>query len=145
MRAADLIHGPMETDLAEDEIIVAIRFPGWPADRRWGFDEFALRDGDLAIAAVAVFHDLDGPRMANAHVAVMGATDMPQRVAAAEDVLNGAEPTEDVFTAAGAAAAAAIEPMEDIQASAAYRRSLVATLLQRALRAANTRQPGIAA
>lgn len=143
--APDLISGPMETCLADDEIITSVRFPSWPRTRRWGFEEFALRHGDLAIAAATVFYDPDGARIANARVGVMGATSRPQRLGAAEEVLNGREATEETFAAAAEAAAAAIEPMRDMHASAEYRRSLVATLLKRALRAAHNREAGSAA
>ncbi len=138
--AGDLIAGPMETTLGDDEIIVAVRFPRWPEGRRWAFDEFALRHGDLAIAAVAACYDMDGPHIANARVAVMGATDTPQRVPEAEDALNGRAPGDDTFGTAAEAASAAIEPTEDLHAGAAYRRALVGTLLRRGLRASCTRQ-----
>jgi carbon-monoxide dehydrogenase medium subunit len=41
-----------------------------------------------------------------------------------------------VFGEAGEAAAAAIDPLEDINNTAAYRRSLVRTLVERALESA---------
>src|SRR5262250_1196714 len=45
--------------LNADEIIVEIRLPAWPAGRRWGFQEFARRRGDFALAAAALFYDAD--------------------------------------------------------------------------------------
>ncbi|MEE4117987.1 MAG: xanthine dehydrogenase family protein subunit M [Paracoccaceae bacterium] len=138
--AGDLIAGPMEATLEDDEIIVATRFPRWPEGRRWAFDEFALRHGDLAIAAVAACYDMDGPHMANARVAVMGATDTPQRVPPAENALNGHAPGDEPFGRAAEVASAAIEPTEDLHAGAAYRRALVGTLLRRGLQASCTRQ-----
>src|SRR5712691_4786324 len=57
--AADFFQGPLTTALAPDEIIVEVRLPKWPARRRWGFQEFARRRGDFAMAAAAVFYDLD--------------------------------------------------------------------------------------
>src|SRR5215469_15940256 len=41
--AADFFLGPLTTALASDEIITEIRLPAWPAERRWGFQEFARR------------------------------------------------------------------------------------------------------
>jgi len=140
--AGELIVGPMETALAEDEIITAVRFPAWPGGRRWAFKEFASRDGDFAIAAVALFFDMDGPLIANAHVAVMGATETARRVAEAEAALNGQSPDEATFARAAAALSAAIEPTEDTHADADYRRSLAGTLLQRGLQTAVSRKRG---
>jgi carbon-monoxide dehydrogenase medium subunit len=54
----------------------------------------------------------------------------------AEQALRGRRPGTDVFAQAGEAAAAAIDPLEDINNTAAYRRSLVRTLVERALESA---------
>jgi aerobic carbon-monoxide dehydrogenase medium subunit len=127
----------LETALAPDEIITEIRLPAWPAGRRFGFEEFSLRRGDFAIAAAAVFYDQDAAgRAANAHVGVIGVGDRPARLAPVEAVLDGARIDADVIARAAAATSAAVEPPADIHASAAYRRSLVGTMVERALLAA---------
>ena len=59
IKAAEFFHGPLTTALASDEIIVEVRLPSWPARRHWGFQEFARRRGDFALAAAAVFYDED--------------------------------------------------------------------------------------
>src|SRR6476660_3265151 len=90
IQAADFFQGALTTALASDEIIVDIRLPAWPARRRWGFEEFARRRGDFAMAAAAVFYDQseDG-KARNAHVGVIGVADRPLRLPAVEEVLNG--------------------------------------------------------
>jgi CO/xanthine dehydrogenase FAD-binding subunit len=126
--------GALTTALATDEIITEIRLPAWPAGRRFGFEEFALRRGDFAIAAAAVFYDQDAAgRALNAHVGVIGVGDRPARLPAVEAVLNGARVDAAVIARAAAATSAAVEPQDDIHASAAYRRSLVGTMVERAL------------
>jgi carbon-monoxide dehydrogenase medium subunit len=135
--AADLFVGALETSLAHDEIITGIRFPRWPAEKRWAFEEFARRRGDFALAGIALFYDVDdGGRVGNAHVGVIGATDRPRRLAAAEAALDGRAIDATSIAAAARAAAAAVEPPNDIHGSAEYRRALVATLLERGLRKA---------
>jgi carbon-monoxide dehydrogenase medium subunit len=137
IRAADLFVGALETSLGPDEIITAVRFPRWPTGRRWAFEEFARRRGDFALAGIALFHDVDGGgRVSNAHVGVIGATDKPRRLAAVEAALDGQMIDATSIAAAARAAAAAVEPPNDIQGSAEYRRALVATMLERALRKA---------
>src|SRR5262249_62103314 len=59
IQAADFFQGALTTALTPDEIIVEIRLPPWPVGRRWGFEEFARRRGDFAMAAAAVFYDQD--------------------------------------------------------------------------------------
>jgi carbon-monoxide dehydrogenase medium subunit len=135
--AADFFVAPLITALAADEIIVEIRLPAWPAKRRWAFKEFARRRGDFAMAGTALFYDMDADGKArNAHVGAIGVGDRPQRLAAAEAAINGQ--TVDIATSerAGAAASAAVTPQSDIHASAAYRKALLGTLVERALQSA---------
>jgi aerobic carbon-monoxide dehydrogenase medium subunit len=137
IRAGDFFLGPLMTALAADEIITEIRLPTWPGKRRWGFQEFARRRGDFAMAAAAVFYDEDKDRKAgNAHVGVIGVGDRPARLSEVEAVLNGRAVDEAVIGRAESAASAAVDPTDDIHASAAYRRALVGTMVERALRAA---------
>ena len=137
IQAADFFQGALTTALTTDEIIVEIRLPAWPAGRRWGFQEFARRRGDFAMAAAAVFYDQDERGKArNAHVGVIGVGDRPLRLTAVEDLLNGESIDEATIAKADAATSAAVDPQDDIHASAAYRRSLVGTMVERALKSA---------
>ena len=137
IQAADFFQGALTTALTTDEIIVEIRLPAWPAGRRLGFQEFARRRGDFAMAAAAVFYDQDERGKArNAHVGVIGVGDRPLRLTAVEDILNGESIDEATIAKADAATSAAVEPQDDIHASAAYRRSLVGTMVERALKSA---------
>jgi carbon-monoxide dehydrogenase medium subunit len=126
------------------ELIVGVRLPPWPASRpasrRWAFEEFARRRGDFALAGVALFYDLDtAGRAANAHLGVIGACTCPQRLTPVEAILNGRAIDEATIQEASKAAAAAVDPPDDLHADAAYRRGLVATLVERALARAAAR------
>jgi aerobic carbon-monoxide dehydrogenase medium subunit len=135
--AADFFIAPLVTALAADEIIVEIRLPAWPAKRRWAFKEFARRRGDFAMAGTALFYDVDGDGKAcNAHVGAIGVGDQPVRLAAAEAAINGHAVDAATSERAGAAASAAVTPQSDIHASAAYRKALLGTLVERALQSA---------
>jgi len=130
-------HAIQAADFFQGALIVEIRLPPWPAGRRWGFEEFARRRGDFAMAAAAVFYDQDEHgRARNAHVGVIGVADRPLRLSAVEDVLNGRAIDAAIIAKAEAAASAAVDPQDDIHASAAYRRALVGTLVERALKRA---------
>ncbi len=133
--AGDLLVGALETSLKPDEIITGVRFPAWPKERRWTFEEFARRRGDFALAAVVAHYDVacDGVVSA-AHIGVIGATDRPRRLSAAEDALNGRLLDEQAVARAASLAARAVDPPNDLHGSAAYRRALVSTLLTRGLR-----------
>jgi carbon-monoxide dehydrogenase medium subunit len=68
---------------------------------------------------------------------VIGVGDRPVRLATVEATLNGARIDAAVIARAEAAASAAVDPQDDIHASAAYRRSLVGTMVERALASAS--------
>jgi carbon-monoxide dehydrogenase medium subunit len=138
IKAGDFFQGPLMTALAADEIIVEVRLPAWPAARRWGFQEFSRRRGDFAMAAAAVFYDLDADgRALNAHVGAIGVADRPLRLTAVEAVLNGQIIDDATIAKADAAASAAVDPDDDIHASGAYRKALIGTMVERALKAAS--------
>jgi len=135
--ADDFFEGPLITALKPDEIITQIHLPAWPAKRRFGFQEFARRRGDFALAAAAVFYDEDGgKKVRNAHVGAIGVADRPLRLAAAEKVLDGNAIDEATIAKAEQAASGAVDPHDDIHASGAYRKALVGVMVERALRAA---------
>ena len=140
IQAADFFQGPLMTALTSDEIITEIRLPAWPARRRWGFQEFARRRGDFAMAGAAVFYDPDeSGRARNAHAGAIGVADRPLRLGGVEDALNGQVVDEATIAKAEAAASAMVDPPDDIHASGAYRRALVGTMVERALKNAVAR------
>ena len=136
--AADFFLGPLTTALRPDEVIIEIRLPAWPAKRRWGFQEFARRRGDFAMAGAAVFYDVDqSGKAANAHVGAFGVGDTPLRLRDVEAVLNGQTINANTIARAEQATAASVDPADDIHASAAYRRALAGTMVERALKSAS--------
>jgi aerobic carbon-monoxide dehydrogenase medium subunit len=140
LRAGEFFTGPLSTVRRPDEIITELHLPLWPRNRRWAFQEFAQRQGDFALAGIALFYDEDRDgSVRNAHVGVIGACDRPQRLTEVETLLNGRAVGEGLFREAAAVAAQAVDPPDDLHADAAYRRGLVATLVARGLRAAQRR------
>jgi len=139
IRADDFFRGALTTALEPDEILTEIHLPAWPAGRRYAFLEFSRRRGDFAMAGIALYYDLDGGKAINAHIGVIGVGDRQHRLTAAEAALNGNVVDEPLAVKVGEAAAAEVEPQEDIHASAAYRRSLTGTLTERAVLAAAAR------
>jgi carbon-monoxide dehydrogenase medium subunit len=134
--AREFFMGALTTALQPDEIIVALRLPPWRAGRRWAFREFARRRGDFALAGIALFYDLADGRAVNPHAGAIGVADTPLRLPAVEAAINGHVVDEEVVRAAGAAAAASVDPADDIHAPGDYRRALLGTLTQRALASA---------
>jgi carbon-monoxide dehydrogenase medium subunit len=134
--AADFFQGVMATALEEDELVVAAELPLLAEGTVTGFVEFSRRKGDFAIAMALVVYRLEGGSIVEPRVAIGGTEPHARRLFEAEAQLNGQMPSKAAFARAAKAAALAIDPMEDINNTAGYRRKLVHTLLQRALETA---------
>jgi carbon-monoxide dehydrogenase medium subunit len=138
--ANEFFLGPLTTCLSADEVLTAVRFPPWPATRLWAFEEFAQRRGDFAYAGIALFHETGATGLVeNAHIGLIGATSVPRRLGVAEAALNGRRLDGATIAAAAQLASSEADAEDDIHASAAYRKALVGTLLERALKAAAER------
>ena len=132
--AADFFVAPLTTTLEPDEIIVAVELPGLAPGTGWGFEEFAQRRGDFAVAGVSAIVSMDGQSVTESRIALMGLHDTPVRAHAAEAAL-----LDDGIDAAAAAARLDAEPMNDLHGSADYRRHLAEVLTRRVLTAAMER------
>jgi carbon-monoxide dehydrogenase medium subunit len=131
--AADYFVDIMTTAREDDELLAEVQLPILPADTRVGFCEFSRRAGDFALGMAAVCYRVQNGVIADARVGVGGAEARPRRIAEAAAALDGRAPSADVFRAAGEAAAAAIDPVEDHNTNADYRRDLVHAMTRRAL------------
>src|SRR6266851_6143759 len=131
--AKDFFDSIMTTNLREDELLTEVRLPLLPPDTKVGFCEFSRRAGDFAIAMALATYRLKDGKIVEPRVAVGGAEPYARRIAQAEKALDGQAPAAKAFVAAAEAAAAAVDPMEDVHNSAVYRRELVLAMTRRAL------------
>ena len=131
--ADDYFEGMMATALAEDELLLEARLPLLAPDTRFGFYEFSRRAGDYAIAMALVTFRLRDGVILEPRVGVGGVEGRPRRISAAEAILAGRKPDNESFRAAADAAAAAVEPLEDVHADAEFRLDLVRAVTRRAL------------
>ncbi len=131
--AEDFFDSAFTTALAAGEMIVGLQFR--LPQGAWGgaFLEFAERRGDFAIAAVAAVVTWIEGRIGEARIVLAGAETRPVRARAAESLLRGETPTAELARAAGAAAVAGLDCLEDLRATAAYRRHLFQVLTEDAL------------
>ena len=123
----------MTTQLAEDELITSVRLPTLGPGWGWSFLEVSRRDGDFAMAAVAVLVRVADGLIVESRVAVGGVSDRPVRLADVETSLSGATPAQ-IGDRVGPLHG--IRPVTDAGASAGYRAQLCRVLVTRALTAA---------
>ncbi|MGE5181261.1 MAG: xanthine dehydrogenase small subunit, partial [Acidobacteriota bacterium] len=74
--------------------------------------------------------ELDGGVIASARVALGAIADRPVRIAAVEDAVRGL-PAARAAEAARAALRSAIQPIDDVRSTAAYRRAVAENLVAR--------------
>lgn len=137
--ASDLFVTYLTTSLDARELLTEVRFPSLPPGAGWSWIEVARRHGDFALAGVGAVLTLGGGVITDARIGLTGVGPTPVRASDAERQLTGRAPSEGLWTEAGNAVRAAIEPDGDIHASAEYRKHVAGVLTQRALREALTR------
>jgi carbon-monoxide dehydrogenase medium subunit len=131
--AAQFFAGIMTTVLADDEILVEARVPLSAPKARFGFHEFSRRAGDYALAMALAVWRIEGGVIRQPRLGIGAAESVPRRLDEVETLLAGAAPSSALYRKAADAAAAAIDPLEDLQADAAYRRDLVRAATLRCL------------
>jgi carbon-monoxide dehydrogenase medium subunit len=88
--AADFFTGLWSTALEPDELLTAIHFPVWSGRCGFGFEEFARRHGDFALAgAVAAVELGAGDVVERCAIALFGLAATPVRAVTAEAALTG--------------------------------------------------------
>ncbi|GAA6526196.1 FAD binding domain-containing protein [Intrasporangium sp. DVR] len=132
----DFFQGTLETSLAPDELVVAVRFGCFVDGTGTAFLESARRSGDYALAGVGVAVTLQDGTVSGARASFVSLTDVPS-VLDLEPVVGGVEPGSSAWDAALEAAVEAVrdhvEPESDIHATSEYRRMLAGELTKRAL------------
>lgn len=128
--------GPGETAMRAGELMTAIRLPVPPADAAGLYLKLGRnKAGDLAIAGVAVFGFPDGTASGYRFcIALASVAPVPLRALEAEEVLTANPPGDVTFSLAAEKAMEATSPIDDVRASAAYRRAMVRNLTLRGLR-----------
>ena len=132
----DFFQGPFTTVLAPNEIVTDVHVPDPGARASGTYLKLERKVGDYATAAVAVQLGFSNGTISEAGVALTGVGGSNIRASAAEDVLRGAEPSEDVIGEAARLAAEAAEPQSDVRGTAEYKRNVVRVFTERGLRTA---------
>ena len=138
----DLYEGYYETVLASNELIATLEVPA-TAGVRAAYKKVTTRAADdWPALGVAVALIGEGLNVAEARVVVSAATEKPTRMKAAEELLMGAEVTDDLLKQAGDAAVDEADLIADPQGSAAYKRELLRVTVGRAVRSALEEEAG---
>jgi carbon-monoxide dehydrogenase medium subunit len=134
---AEFLVFAMEVALEEGELVTAVEFPCQAPDVRWAFELFSRRHGDYAMASVAVAWQPDASGAVSGLRLAVGATaPVPHRLRELEQAQEGVRPDAQWCARLAREIAAAAEAEDDPKTPEVYRRELLATLAERALRRA---------
>ena len=129
---SDFITGPRKTDLREGEIVTALYLPHRDGARS-AFGKLGSRAYlVISIVSVAVILWTEGRIVSGARVAVGAASPVPMRLPDVEVALVG-RALSDLPGAVLADHLAALTPIDDVRATAAYRREAALVMIRRAL------------
>ena len=136
IRPEDFFESSFTTTLNPNEVATEVRFDRTTGASGWSFEEVARRHGDFALVGLVTQVKLDGGTVGDARVVVFGAGSTPMRIPAAEGRLKGTKASavdEAMLDQLAAEVAAALNPPDDIHASADYRRHVAGVLTRRGL------------
>jgi CO/xanthine dehydrogenase FAD-binding subunit len=115
-----------------DELITAISWPHRPTPSVNRFYKLARRKGDaITVTGVAMTLAAEAGRCSLARIALAAVAPVPLRARRAEAMLQGKELTPALIAEAARQAAAESSPIDDVRASAGYRRKMVEVLTRR--------------
>ena len=132
---AEFFKGPNYTDLRIDEVLMEICIPQFSDKAGSSFVKLRRQqtDIDMAVANVATFLLCNQGRCETARIALGAVGPISFRAQRAESMLAGEKITEKTIQKAASTAAGEASPIDDIRATAAYRRKMVAVLVRRSL------------
>jgi aerobic carbon-monoxide dehydrogenase medium subunit len=134
-----------ETALSQGEILEEIQIPFLPKGSGAVYLKHTMRVAfDLAVVGVAVRLDVnaeDGVCM-NSKIVLGGVASTPVRVKKAEELLKGKIINDTLITKVAMAASAEVDPIQDVRASAEYRREMIEVFVERGIQKALERAKG---
>lgn len=131
---SDFFTGPGRTLRRPDELIAAVSMPLPRLRTVSRFVKFGTRPAlDISAVSVGFSATLESGRLSDVRVAFGAVGPTPLRGRATEAVLEGAALTSALIAKAAATARDEVKPIDDLRASAWYRRELVHNLLAKVL------------
>lgn len=130
--------GPLQTLLEPNELLVEIRIP-IKKHVGWAFEEMSSRNGDFALAAVAVLLEMKGGLCHSVAIALCGVGERAIRLIEPERRLIGTPISERDINEAVAELSTRIDFVESPGVSAGFRRQVAGVLTARSLERARRR------
>jgi carbon-monoxide dehydrogenase medium subunit len=143
VKVDDWFQGLMATALGEDEILVELRLPVWPAGTGGAYMKFPHPASRFAVVGVAAMVTLDGEgKCTRVSVGVTGAGTKAVRARGVEAGLLGRKLDQATIEAAAQKGAEGVDVQADLQGSVEYKSHLCRVFAKRAVLEAVKRARG---
>lgn len=131
----DFLVDMFTTVLAPDELLTELRIPR-TASSGGDYQKLERKVGDYATVGVSTHLELDADgKVEAAGIALTSVYPHNLKVTAAEELLAGQTPSDELFAEAAHIAEQACEPTSDVRGSAEYKRAVVRVFTERSLAA----------
>ncbi len=131
---SNLFVGPKINNLSPHELLTEIAFRVPPANSGASFHKLGRRRGmTLAVVNAAAYLALDGDLCKEARVALGSVAPTPIRMPPVEERLEGKKLSQRLINKAASECRDLVDPVDDVRASAEYRREMACVLTGRAL------------
>lgn len=132
--AADFFQGYYVTALKENEILTEIFLPPMDEAFKGVYLKYcSAATDDWPTAGITVLLAAEGMKVTDIRMVASAATETPQRLAEAEEILRSQKITPELIVKAGLAAEQAVEPIEDLRGSSWYKKKMIGAHVKKAL------------
>ena len=130
----EVFAGPKVNSLAGDELLTSVRFKVPPRGAGSAFEKIGRRRGvTLALVNAAAYIELEDETCRSARIALGAVAEKPLRLREAEGRLMGERVSEELIEEVSELCSKLVRPIDDVRASAWYRREMSRVLSRKAL------------
>lgn len=137
----DFHEGPYETAVGDAEMLTEIRIPIRPNGSS-AYNKVERRAGDWAVVSAGAAVWMDGGTISDGRVGLAAVGPNTTTVDGARELLQGATPSEELYSQVAEVCSASCDPDSDMRGSAEYKKHLAGELTRRSLRTAVARATG---
>jgi CO/xanthine dehydrogenase FAD-binding subunit len=130
----DFFTGPGQTILGPNEIVTGFNIPLRQAGVKWGWSKLGQRKAEaISIASAAICLSLENGKCRGVRIALGAVAPTPLLAVKAAEMLEGEAPEAGLVAKVAEKASDGTSPIDDIRASAWYRRQIVRETVSRIL------------
>jgi carbon-monoxide dehydrogenase medium subunit len=129
---SDFFSGYRQTVIKPGEILTKVSFKTLSGESRYAYCKLGRRSAmAISVVSVAILFQIEGDICKEAAIALGAVDPTPIRALKAEDLIKGKKINSSLADECGKIVAGSVNPVDDIRASAGYRRTLTHVLVSR--------------